>query len=112
MRKTFPLHVDGKNRDRVLDAVKHDIRKYFQRERRRAVPQGAQFWDFDCRFGLAEDSAETVTEADIKRRIDAAAQEGAQKVYVEILAKPGFRAARPVDAPEPAAQAAGSGDDA
>jgi len=103
MRKTFQLHIEGKNPDRVLDAIKHDIRKYFQRERRRAVPEGAQFWDFDCRFGLTEASAEAVAEADIKRRIDAAAQEGAERVYVEILSKPGFRAPRAVEA-SPGAQ--------
>jgi hypothetical protein len=33
MKKNFPLHVEGKNPDRVLDAVKHDIRKYFKREK-------------------------------------------------------------------------------
>ena len=98
MRKTFQLHIEGKNRDRVLDAIKHDIRKYLQRERRRPVPEGAQFWDFDCRFGLTQDSAEVLPEAEIKARIDAAALDGADKFYLEILAKPGFRAARPVDA--------------
>lgn len=41
--KTFQLHVEGKNRDRVLDAVKHEIRKYIKRERRRDVPEGAHF---------------------------------------------------------------------
>lgn len=102
MRKTFQLHIEGRNPDRVLDAIKHDIRKYFQRERRRAVPEGAQFWDFDCRFGLTEDSAEPVAESEIKSRIDAAARDGADKFYVEILAKPGVRAPRPVDEVPPA----------
>ncbi len=97
MRKHFQLHIEGKNRDRVLDAIKHDIRKYLQRERRRPVPEGAQFWDFDCRFGLTQDSAEVVRESDLKARIDAAAADGAEKFYVEILAKPGLRAARPVE---------------
>ena len=34
MRKTYPLRPEGKHPDRVLDAVKHDIRKYQKRERR------------------------------------------------------------------------------
>ena len=100
MRKTFQIHIEGKNRDRVLDAIKHDIRKYLQRERRRPVPEGAQFWDFDCRFGLTQDSAEAVLESQIKSRIDAAAADGAEKFYLEILAKPGVRAPRPVQATE------------
>ena len=51
MRKTYPLRPEGKHPDRVLDAVKHDIRKYMKRERRDPLPEGADFWDFDCRFG-------------------------------------------------------------
>jgi hypothetical protein len=31
MKKTFKLNIEGKNRDRVLDAVKHEIRKYVKR---------------------------------------------------------------------------------
>ena len=39
MRKTFPLHIEGKHPDRLLDATKHDIRKYLKRERSRALPE-------------------------------------------------------------------------
>jgi len=101
MRKTFPLTIEGRHPDRVLDAIKHEIRKYLQRERRRPVPEGAQFWDFDCRFGLSQDSAEPVAESEIKSRLDAAAREGAASVYVEILARPGVRAPRPAAEPDP-----------
>lgn len=97
MRKTFQLHIEGKNRERVLDAVKHDIRKYLQRERRRAVPEGAQFWDFDCRFGLTQDTAEVVPLADIKARINTVASEGGSQFYLEILAKAGVRQPRPAE---------------
>jgi hypothetical protein len=41
MRKNYPLTIEGKNRDRVLEAVKHDIRKYLKRERRRPLAEGA-----------------------------------------------------------------------
>jgi hypothetical protein len=34
MKKTYPLNTEGKNRDRLLDAIKHDIRKYVARQRR------------------------------------------------------------------------------
>ena len=40
MKKTYPLTAEGKHPDRVLEAVKPDIRKYFKRERRRPVPAG------------------------------------------------------------------------
>jgi len=98
MKKTFQLNVEGKNRDRVLEAVKHEIRKYIKRERRRDVPAGADFWDFDCKFGLAPETAEVTHLGNLTGLIDAAAKDGADKFYVEILAKPGHRKARPVEA--------------
>ena len=95
MRKTFPLRVEGKHPDRVLDAVKHEIRKYVKRERRRGVPEGADYWDFDCKFGLSPDAAAPVHLASLIAAIDEAAKAGAQSFYVEILAKPGRRNPRP-----------------
>ncbi|MEQ1660940.1 MAG: DUF6172 family protein [Hylemonella sp.] len=97
MRKTYPLHIEGKNPDRVLDAVKHDIRKYVKRQRRVALPEGVDFWDFDCRFGLSADTAVPVHFGNLIEQIDAAAKDGATAVYVEVLAKNGNRKARPAD---------------
>lgn len=95
MRKTFKLNIEGKNRDRVLDAVKHEIRKYVKRERRRELPEGVDFWDFDCRFGPTQDAAEVVHFATLTELIDAVAREGGEQFYIEILAKHGHRQARP-----------------
>ena len=49
MKKNFPLQAEGKHPDRVLEAVKHDIRKYFKRERSRPVPKDADFWTLTAR---------------------------------------------------------------
>ena len=98
MKKNFPLQIEGKNPDRVLEAVKHEIRKYLKRERRRDLPEGVDFWDFDCKFGLTQDSAEVVHLANLIERIDAAAKEAAPACYVEILAKHGIRVPRAKDA--------------
>ena len=95
MKKTFQLNIEGKNRDRVLDAVKHEIRKYIKRERRRALPEGVDYWDFDCKFGLAQETAEAVHLATITGLIDGVAKEAGEKFYIEILAKPGHRKERP-----------------
>lgn len=106
MRKTYPLRPEGKNPDRVLDAVKHDIRKYQKRERRRELPDGAHFWDFDCRFGAHKDSAQTVHPGELIGLLDALAKEGAPQCYVELLAKPAVRQPRPAgDQPEQSPEA-------
>ncbi len=95
MKKTFKLTIEGKNRDRVLDAVKHDIRKYVKRQRRVPLPEGVDFWDFDCRFGSSEDTAAVVHFASITALVDAAAKDGADAFYLEMLAKEGRRTHRP-----------------
>ena len=95
MKKTFQLEIEGRHRDRVVDALKHELRKYVRRERRRALPPGVDFLDFDCRFGLVETAAEPAHLSGLGALIDAAAREGATQVYVEILARPSHRQARP-----------------
>ncbi len=91
MKKNYPLQAEGKHPDRVLEAVKHDIRKYFKRERGRALPKGVDFWDFDCKVGLTADNAEVVRVGAVIEAVDAAAKTGATSVYVEILSKHGMR---------------------
>ena len=100
MRKTFQLQVEGKHPDRLLEAIKHEIRKYIKRERRRVLPEGADFWDFDCRFGASEETAEAVQLSAITGLIDGIAKEGGKQFYVEVVAKPGKR--KPRAAGEPA----------
>lgn len=95
MKKTFKLAIEGKNRDRVLDAVKHDIRKYVRRQRRVPLPEGVDFWDFDCRFGTSEETAAVVHFATVLPMVDAVAKEGADSFYLELLAKEGRRTHRP-----------------
>ena len=95
MKKTFALAIKGKHPDRVVDALKHEIRKYVRRERARDLPEGVDFLDFDCRFGLDAGSADTAHLSALTGLIDGAVQNGATSVYLEILAKPGHRTKRP-----------------
>ena len=98
MRKIFPLTQEGRHPDRVLEAVKHDIRKYLKRERRRELPEGVDYLDFDCRIGATKETAAVVHLAALIGQLDALAREGMAQVYVEILAKPGVRRPRPAGA--------------
>ena len=95
MKKTFPLTRPGRHPDRVRDALKHEIRQYLKRERRKPLADGVDFLDFDCRFGRTADDAQTTDLQQLIRQIDAAATSGASQVYVELLAKPGVRPPRP-----------------
>ena len=99
MKKNFPLQIEGKNPDRVLEAVKHDIRKYFKRERNRALPKEVDFWDFDCKVGLTAETAEGVKVSAVIETVGVLAAEGAASVYVEILSKHGVRVINPDNDP-------------
>ena len=98
MKKTYRLHIEGKNSDRLLDAAKHDIRKYVKRERAKPLPEGVDFWDFDCKVGASDATVAAVHLAEITGAVDALVTGGADQFYVEITSKPGHRTARPVDA--------------
>ncbi|MEO7400106.1 MAG: DUF6172 family protein [Polaromonas sp.] len=98
MRKTYQLNIEGKNRDRLLDASKHDIRKYVKRERSRPLPEGVDYWDFECKFGSNQATAAPVHFATLMGLIDTVASEGGEQFYVEVVTRHGLRTAKPRDA--------------
>ncbi len=91
MRKTFTLTHPKIKVPRLVDAVKSDIRKYIKRERRKELPEGVDFWDFDCKFGPTEDAAQSIHPAELNKCIDQAEKQQLTSFYIEILAKPGHR---------------------
>ena len=95
MKKTHPLMVEGKKPERVLDALKHTLRQYVRRERNKPLPEGVDYWDFDCQMGLQADTAQRVHVAELNKALDALSIDGAVAVYVEILRKPGIRQSKP-----------------
>jgi hypothetical protein len=95
MRKTFQLQVEGKHPDRLVEAIKHEISKYIKRERRRDLPEGSDFWDFDCKFGASAETAEVAQLPAINKLIDGIVKDAGKQFYIEILAKPGKRTPRP-----------------
>ncbi len=92
IRQTFPFEHPRHKPPQALAALKSRIRKYLKRERRKSLPEGVDFWDFDCRMGPTEDDAAPVHVSDILSGLDTLVAEGRTHVYVEILAKPGHRA--------------------
>ncbi len=87
MKKTFTFTHPKLQPARVSDAIKHEIKKYLNRERRKQLPAGMDYWTFDCRFGATEDAAEKIFTSEINKRIDAALEQHLTGFYVEILAR-------------------------
>lgn len=80
---------------RLVEAIKYEVKKYIRRERRKSLPDGVDFWDFDCRFGADEASSEVIHISTINKHISQAETDGLESFYLEILAKPGIRMKRP-----------------
>ena len=91
MKKTFKLTHEKTPTPRLVEAIKHEVSKYLKRERRRALPKGADFWDFDCRFGNDAESSEVIHVASINKHISQAEADALDTFYLEIIARPEAR---------------------
>lgn len=96
MKKTFLLTHEKIKTPRLIDSIKHEVKKYLKRERNKQLPDGADFWDFDCKYGHNEDKAEEVHVSALNKSIDDAVQHELQSFYLEILAKPANRTKKPL----------------
>ena len=101
MKKTFSLTHPKIKYPRMVDAAKNEVRKYIRRERRKALPAGVDFWDFDCRFGDTEAEARGIHLAELDGRINDIEKRALTSFYVEILAKPGIRTKKTQPGEEP-----------
>jgi len=91
MKKTFKLTHEKLNKDRLVDAIKHEVKKYIKRERKRELPEGTDYWDFDCRFGADEGICDVIHLSEINKSIDAAVEDGFESFYLEVMARAATR---------------------
>lgn len=91
MKKTFRLQAPGKDDARVRDKIRHEVNKYVRRARRKPPAEGFRSWDFSCKVGPSEATAEPRSLKEVAAEIDAVAGKGGPQVYVEILAVPARR---------------------
>jgi len=96
MKKTFKLTHPKIKYDRLIEAVRHDVKKYIKRERNKTLPEGVDFWDFDCKFGNTSEDVQVIHSAEITTFIDQAKAQQLESFYLEIIAKPGVRTKKPI----------------
>tara|TARA_B110000879_G_scaffold165740_1_gene214178 strand:+ start:8776 stop:9078 length:303 start_codon:yes stop_codon:yes gene_type:complete len=87
MKKTFKLEHPKIKVPRVVDSVKHDIKKFLKKERKNSLPSGAKYWGFDCKFGESEETSVEVNLSSLTKSIDAFVEKGIMTFYVEITPK-------------------------
>ena len=91
MKKTFQLIVENKDKDRQVDSIKNEVRKYIKRERSKKLPEKCNYWNFDCKFGKTEEEAVTIRFVDITKSIDIAASKNLDSFFLELVARAEFR---------------------
>ena len=91
MQKTFQIDVPNKARERQIDSIKNDIRKYIKREKSKKLPVGFNSWFFDCKFGKTKDEAKEINFLEIIKYVDFAQSENYDSFYLEIVAKAVFK---------------------
>ncbi len=87
MKKTFKLDHPKIKAPRIVDSIKHDIKKYLKKERKNPLPSGAVYWGFDCKFGQSEETAVDVHLSSLTKNIDNLVANNIMTIYVEITAK-------------------------
>jgi hypothetical protein len=97
MKKTFPLTHPKIKPPRLADSIRAEVKKYITRERRKKLPDGVDFWDFDCKVGADAVAATEQHISEVSKAIGQTLEEGSETVYVEILAKPATRSKKVED---------------
>lgn len=88
MKKTFSFVVPNKKPERQCDSIKYEVKKYIARERRKKLPDGADYWDFDCKIGLDAEVAEDIHVSQINKEISKVFDSGNESFYLEVMVKP------------------------
>lgn len=87
MKKTFKLDHPKIKVPRLVDSMKHDIKKFLKNERKKPLPAGAKYWGFDCKFGQSEETAVEIELSSLMQHIDDLVENKIMTVYVEITPK-------------------------
>ncbi len=90
MNKTYKLLEKKRTKDRVVDAIKYDIRKYIKREKNKPLSEGVDFWKMECKISKDSDSLAFVEYTNIIKTIDILVKEEALAINVEILSTKGI----------------------
>lgn len=87
MKRTFKLQHPKIKVPRIVDSIRHEIKKYLKKERQKSLPSGTKYWGFDCKLGQTEETAVVVHLSELNANIDKLVESDVQTIYVEITPK-------------------------
>ena len=95
MKKLFPLTHPRIQPARLVDSIRAEMNKYIKRERNKKLPDGIDFWDFDCKVGGSMETAKDTHVSALSKAIGDILDAGNEAVYLEINSKPVKRTKKP-----------------
>ena len=95
MKKLFPLTHPKIQPARLVDSIRAQMNKYIKRERNKKLPDGVDFWDFDCKVGGSMETATDTHVSVLSNAIGDILDAGNESVYLEIKSKPVKRTKKP-----------------
>jgi len=87
MKKTFKLEHPKIKAPRIVDSIKHEIKKELKKARDKKLPSGAKYLSFDCKLGQSEETASAVPMVELNKSIDELVDNKVKSIYVEISSK-------------------------
>ena len=91
MNKTYKLIEEKRDKDRVVEAIKHEVRKYIKREKNKPLPTGVDFWKLECKISRDSNELAFVEFQNLINTIDILVSEEAEVLNIEILSFEGIR---------------------
>ncbi len=91
MNKTYNLIEEKRDKARVVEAVKHEVRKYIKREKNKSLPDGVDFWNLECKISKDNSALVAVEFQSLIKTMDTLVEEGAEVLNIEILSFEGIR---------------------
>lgn len=88
MKKKFYLQSEKIAPERQVESVKHQIKKYMARERRKPLPENYNYWGFNCKIGPDEESLRELHANEIRGEIDKIVEQGKESFFIVLNSTP------------------------
>ena len=98
MQKTFRTTHPKIKPARLFESARGHVNKVLKQERKKPLPDGMHYWDFDCTYGPTKETAEAVYVGGLKKAIDGAEKEGLESFFISISPRAVKRARKEPDA--------------
>lgn len=85
MKKTFVLSNPKMSYQRIIETAKNDVKKHIKAERNKDLPDNADYWGFECKFGQTAENAKHIHEGDINSNISSAQSQHWKSFYLEVV---------------------------